>query len=83
MCLDLNMHGDMEECEREYVKSFEYANSVMMKLLARHPPHNASRHEAILASFYCQACLPCTSIKPQFNIVASHHLASQRQDESL
>ena len=54
MCLDLNKNGDMPECEREYIKSFEYANSVMMKLLARKPPRNVSMHDAILASFYCQ-----------------------------
>ena len=54
MCLDLNKNGDMPECEREYIKSFEYANSVMMKLLARKPPRNVSMHESILASFYCQ-----------------------------
>ena len=54
MCLDLNKNGDMEECEREYIKSFEYANSFMMKLLARKPPRNITMHDAILASFYCQ-----------------------------
>lgn len=54
MCLDLNKNGDMPECEREYIKSFEYANSVMMKVLARKPPRNLTMHDSILASFYCQ-----------------------------
>lgn len=54
MCLNLNKNGDMEECEREYIKSFEYANSIMMKLLARKPPRNLTMHSAILDSFFCQ-----------------------------
>jgi hypothetical protein len=56
MCLDLNKNGDMPECEREFIKSFEYANSVMMKLLARKPPRNITMHDSLLASFFCQAC---------------------------
>ena len=57
MCLDLNKNGDMPECEREYLKSFEYANSVMMKLLARKPPRSTEMHLSLLESFYCQVTL--------------------------
>ena len=64
MCLDLNVHGDMPECEREYIKSFEYANSVMMKVLARKPPRNLTMHDAILASFYCQVISSLHDLPP-------------------
>lgn len=54
MCTEQNKNSDYKECETEFVKSFEYANSIMMKMLARKPARNLTSHEQLAALPYCK-----------------------------
>ena len=54
LCTQQNKNEDYKACETEFIKSFEYANSVMMKMLARRPPRNATLHAQIAALPFCQ-----------------------------
>jgi len=80
MCLDLNKNGDMPECEREYIKSFEYANSVMMKLLARKPPRNLTMHDSLLASFFCQEHPEARECRDSANAIERAAMQGQNLD---
>ena len=54
LCTEQNKNEDYKECEREFVKSFEYANSIMMKMLARKPARNLTSHVQLASLPYCK-----------------------------
>ena len=56
LCTEQNKNEDYKECETEFVKSFEYANSIMMKMLARKPARNITMHAQLAALPYCKVC---------------------------
>ena len=56
LCTEQNKNEDYRECEMEFVKSFEYANSIMMKMLARKPARNLTSHVQLASLPYCKVC---------------------------
>ena len=54
MCTQQNKNDDYKECESEYVKSYEYADSQFKKALVRRPPRNITYHEPVAQCHYCQ-----------------------------
>ena len=54
LCTQQNKNEDYKACEREFIKSYEYANSVMMKMLARRTPRSLTLHAQIAGLPFCQ-----------------------------
>ena len=54
LCTAQNKNEDYKECETEFVKSFEYANSIMMKMLARKPARNITMHAQLASLPHCK-----------------------------
>ena len=57
LCTQQNKNEDYKACEREFIKSYEYANSVMMKMLARRTPRSLTLHAQIAGLPFCQVRL--------------------------
>lgn len=57
LCTEQNKNEDYKECETEFVKSFEYANSIMMKMLARKAARNVTMHAQLAALPYCKVSI--------------------------
>jgi hypothetical protein len=56
LCTQQNKNDDYKECESEMIKSYEYADTAMTRLLARKPPRNITFHLPVAECHYCQVC---------------------------
>jgi hypothetical protein len=54
LCTQQNKNEDYKECESEMIKSYEYADNAMTRMLARKPPRNITYHLPVAECHYCQ-----------------------------
>ena len=83
LCTQQNKNEDYKACEREFIKSYEYANSVMMKMLARRTPRSLTLHAQIAGLPFCQvlyglAILAQYDVSRQLKVHASLLLLRQQ-----